>query len=111
MAKPQPEFIRYLVDELALLGPVMAKRMFGGWGIFCDGLMFCLVADDSLYIKADDHNRQRFESAGCEKFGYMKKDKRHYLSYYLCPADAFDDAEVLQDWAREGLAAALRNRR
>ncbi len=111
MAKPAPEFIQYLLDELSTLGPVSGKRMFGGWGIFCDGLMFCLVIDDTLYIKADDGNREKFETAGCEKFGYMKKDKRYYLSYYQCPADAFDDSEALQEWAREGLAAALRNKK
>ncbi len=111
MAKAQPEFVIFLVDQLSLLGPVRAKRMFGGWGIFCDDLMFSLVASDELYIKADDDNRDKFEAAGCEKFGYMKQGKRQHLSYYRCPAEAFDDAEMLQGWAREGLDAALRQRR
>ena len=60
------EFVTHVVDMLEPLGPVSARRMFGGYGIFLDGMMFALVADDTLYLKVDDESRSEFAAAGLE---------------------------------------------
>jgi len=79
------EFVDYLLDLMKSLGDVSARRMFGGYGIFRDGLMFGLVADDQLFIKADDICRQEFESLELPPFEYNKQGKLMKLSYYLTP--------------------------
>ena len=94
---------------LAPLGPVEARRMFGGYGIFHQGLMFALIADGSLYLKADAETRDRFTAAGSEAFTYYKQDKPYQLSYYLAPEDFFEDDEARGAWARLAFDAALRN--
>lgn len=101
-------FVAHVVEMLAPLGAVRAKRMFGGHGIFLDNLMFALIADDSLFLKADDATRAEFENAGLPPFVYQKKGKPVALSYFSAPAGALEDADELLAWARKAHAAALR---
>ncbi|MDE0286250.1 MAG: TfoX/Sxy family protein [Gammaproteobacteria bacterium] len=106
-----PEFISYLVELLAPFGNVRAKRMFGGYGIFKDELMFGLVADETFYLKADGVNRTDFEARGLERFVYYKKGKPMYLSYYQAPEEALDNSEDMLAWAEKSFAAAVRAHR
>ncbi len=103
------ELAAHVVDLLADFGPCEARRMFGGFGIFHQGLMFALIADDILYLKADDDNRASFEAAGCERFSYYKQEREYRLSYYTAPEDFFDDPAARGQWARSAFDAALRN--
>ena len=103
------EFATHIVDLLDRFGPCEAKRMFGGYGIFHQGLMFALIADGSLYLKADDQSRESFLDETCEPFSYYKKDKEYRLSYYLAPEEFFEDPDACLRWARLAFDAALRN--
>ena len=105
------EFVDHLVEQLDAFGPVTARRMFGGHGLFRDGLMFGLVVDDTLYFKADDENRAMFEARGLSRFEYAKQGRRVSVSYYLAPGEAMDDPETLAQWARPAFEAALRGKR
>ena len=105
---PSQDFANHIIDLLVPFGLCEARRMFGGQGIFREGLMIGLIADGDLYIKADDKNRQLFEDRGCEKFCYYKQGKPFYLSYYLAPEVIFDDEEELIYWANLSWDAALR---
>ena len=105
------EFADWVVEQLAPLGLVRAKGMFGGFGLYLDDLFFGLVADDVLYLKADEVNRSKFEKVGAEPFTYEAKGaKRVALSYYPPPEAALDDPDELADWARDSVDAALRAR-
>jgi len=103
------EFVHHVVETLQPLGPVIAKRMFGGHGLFLHDVMFALVAWDSLYLKVDDKNRPAFEAQGLEPFTYVGHHGRSVtMSYYEAPPEGLDDPAVLRDWTREAHAAALR---
>jgi DNA transformation protein and related proteins len=104
----ESEFVGYVVESLRALGPVGARRMFGGHGIFMDGLMFGLIADDQLYLKVDAGNRAAYDAEGLQPFTYTGKGKAIEMSYREAPSEGFDDPEILCDWAREAYAAALR---
>ena len=104
------EFTDHLADLFEAFGPVAVRRMFGGHGVFRDGLMFALVVDDALYLKADDRSRAMFESRGLPPFEYTRKGKRISLSYHLAPGEALDDPLTLAEWARPAFDAALRAR-
>lgn len=109
MAKRPPEFVAHLLDLLRPVGDVTGRSMFGGWGFYLDGKMFALVAFDTFFIKADDENRADFTSRGLAPFRYeMKPGKFNEMSYYSPPADALEDSAELCEWARKGVAAALR---
>lgn len=103
------EFIGFVVESLQPLGPVNARRMFGGHGIFLGGLMFGLIADDQLYLKVDDRNRAAYEAEGLQPFTFASKGRVVETSYREAPSEGFDDPEILCDWAREAYAAALRS--
>ena len=104
----EKEFISYVVELMQSIGAVSAKRMFGGCGIFMDGLMFALVADNTLYLKADSEIESEFEEKGLERFKYNKKGKEYSMSYYSAPEEALEDVDEMSDWARKSYGAALR---
>lgn len=101
-------FVTHVLDLLAPLGTVSARRMFGGYGVFHDGLMFALIADDYLYLKADDGNCVSFERLALPRFTYEKQGKTVSLSYYRAPDAALDDSTQLCQWAKHSFLAALK---
>lgn len=105
------EFVDYLKEVFEAFGPVQARRMFGGHGLFHDGLMFGLVADDTLYLKGDEVTASRFEEKGLLRFEYAKANKTVKLSYYMAPEEIFDDPGEAAVWARHAFEAALRAHR
>ncbi|GAB5471601.1 MAG: TfoX/Sxy family protein [Rhodospirillales bacterium] len=112
MAKAPPPRLQSWLASLAMLepteGPISARRLFGGWGIFCDRGMFALVSDEELYFKADERNRETFSAAGSAPFTYMGKGRPKTLSYWRCPDPGPDDPETLLHYAGLGIAAAGR---
>ena len=102
------EFVTHLLDLLEPLGPVSAKRMFGGYGIYLDRTMFALVAGDTLYLKVDEDSRAEFEAAGLEPFRYAKGRKSVEMSYHAAPEEALENAEVMREWAHKAVDAAMR---
>ncbi|CAH0153331.1 TfoX/Sxy family protein [Roseomonas sp. CECT 9278] len=102
-------FAAFLCEELAPLGHVTLRRMFGKAGIFCDGVMFGLVSDDLLYLRVDDDNREAFhEAASRPPLSYEKNGARIDLAFWQAPERLMDDPEGLLAWARSALGAARR---
>ena len=104
------QFADHVCDMLSPLGPVTARAMFGGFGIYLDGLMFALIAWDTLFLKADDGNRARFEEAGASQFKPWE-DKPMTMPYWEVPADIMEDGQDLCAWGRAAFDAALRTRK
>lgn len=83
--------------------------MFGGAGMFHQGLMFALIIRETIYMKVDDVNRPDYEAAGSEPFTYdTSKGTRGVLSYFALPQDLFDDQTEAVAWARGSIDAAFR---
>ena len=102
-------FAAFLRDQLRPLGHVTLRRMFGKTGVFCDGLMFAIVADDTLYLRVDAHNHDEFaEAASSPSLSYQKKGATIALSFWPAPDRLFDEPDELVAWARIALAAARR---
>ena len=101
-------FRDFLIEQLAPLGPVTLRRMFGGGGVYTDGLMFGLVADDVLFLKVDDGNRAIFQAEGSVPFVYEAKGKSVTMSYWRLPERLYDEPEDLLTFARAALGAARR---
>lgn len=108
----ESDFVAHLLELLAPAGEVVARRMFGGHGIFHDGLMFGLVADGIFYLKVDEVNRPEFDALNLPPFRYEGKNgKVAVMSYCQCPETALDGADRMLPWARSAMAAAERNRK
>jgi len=109
MTKPRNnEFREHLLDLLADFGPVTARAMFGGYGIFKEGRMFAIVIDDVLYFKTDERTKADFEALGLAPFTYKRKDREISLSYHQSPEEALENATEMRHWAEIAYAAALR---
>ena len=86
------------------LGPVRGKAMFGGYGVYCDDLMFALITrQGEIFLKADGETRGSFDAAGLRQFGKMP--------YFQAPSDALESWAALEPWATASLAAARRTRK
>ena len=104
-----PEFVAHAVDLVSLVAPVEARRMFGGHGLFAEGVMFGLLDDGELFLKCDEQSRARFVDAGCRQWQYVNKKVRMVnTGYYRPPDEAHEDPEAMLPWARLALEAALR---
>lgn len=104
-------FLAFVRDQCEAVGPVSVRRMFGGAGIYASGVMFGLVADDVLFLKADDTSAPRFRDEGCGPFTYQPKTgKAVRMSYFRVPERLYDDPEDFAAWVRVALAVAQRNR-
>ena len=105
MALADPDTISELFSAF---GPVSVRRMFGGAGIFADGLMIGLISDDEIYLKADDQTVPSFQAEGMKPFTYGAKNRPVVMSYWRMPERLFDDPDGLAQWARGALGAAQR---
>lgn len=101
----------YLRDLFSAFGPVTVRRMFGGAGIYADGVMFALVADEIIYLKVDDETASAFEREGLAPFTYSKKPgQQAVMSYRRMPDRCYDDPDELARWATHARAAANRKK-
>jgi DNA transformation protein len=102
-------FAEFLREQLAPLGRVTMRRMFGKTGVFCNGLMFGMVTNDTLYFRVDDHNRTVFKEAeSVPPLNYEKRGRTIDLSFWRVPERLLDEPEELVTWARAAQAAARR---
>ena len=98
-------------DLFSPVARVSVRRMFGGQGIFVDGMMVALEADGILYLKSDDDSSADYDAAGADPFSYGSGTKRVVTSYRRMPDDAFEDPDTLRRWYAIAYAAAVRKAR
>jgi len=102
-------FAEFLRDQLAPLGRITMRRMFGKTGVFCDAVMFGMVTENTLYFRVDDQNQMTFQEAkSFRPLNYQKKGCTIDLSFWRVPERLFDEPDELVSWARAALAAARR---
>lgn len=93
------DFNEYVVkDLLADVEGIFSRAMFGGYGLYKDGIIFGIIADDELYLKVDTTNKKRFEEFGSHPFEYEGKDyKKVAMSYWVVPEDVLENRELVQE--------------
>ena len=102
-------FAEFLREQLASLGRVTMRRMFGKTGVFCDGVVLGMVTENTLYFRVDNQNREIFKEArSFPPLNYGKKGRTIDLSFWRAPERLFDEPGELVAWARAALAAAHR---
>ncbi|HSU16004.1 TfoX/Sxy family protein [Longimicrobium sp.] len=105
------EYRDFVLEQLARVAPAVThRRMFGGVGIYSDGLFFAVLDDDTIFLKVDDSNRGDFEAAGMGPFAPFE-DGRMIIRYYELPADLLEDADALRPWVLKAIDVARAARR
>ena len=102
------EYLDYMHDLFSAFAPVATRAMFGGHGVYRDGVIVAIVIDEAIYLKVDDATRAAFEAAGSAPFVYEAKGKRVPMSYWSVPEDALDSPQEFRPWAQRAWEAALR---
>jgi DNA transformation protein len=102
-----PGFTDFVLDQLRAVGEVVPRRMFGGVGLYCDGLFFAIIAADVLYLKVDDATRARVVAAGARPFKPYP-ERGTTMQYYSVPPGVLESPIELARWARDAVAAAAR---
>lgn len=104
-------FHDFVKELFAGLGPVQVKRMFGGAGVYADGVMFALLADETIYLKADDALKAALHDEGCGPFVWSpdsgpRKGEKVEMGYWRLPDAALDDPDDAARWGKRALAVA-----
>lgn len=98
------QFMSFVLDQFSGWGEVSVRRMFGGAGLYRDGKIFGLIADDVVYLKVDDSNRDDFVKAGSAPFNpYAESGRGSAFSYYEVPPDVIENRCELSAWAQRSL--------
>jgi DNA transformation protein len=105
---PVSGFIEHVLETMRPWAPVTARRMFGGHGLYRDGLMFALEAFDTLYLKVDAQTEPRFRAAHCEPFVYEGKGRSVQMSYWTAPPECAESTAEMARWCTLAWQAALR---
>lgn len=101
--------VEHCIELLGGRPRARALRMFGGHGIYVDGLFLAMVAFERLYLKADSQTQPAFVAAGCQPFTYSKKTgEQQVMAYWTAPDEAMDSPAAMQPWLRLAQACALR---
>ncbi|RSZ34457.1 MULTISPECIES: TfoX/Sxy family protein [unclassified Variovorax] len=102
-------FVQSLHEVFERLGRIETKRMFGGHGVWHEGRMIALVANDTLYLKSDAESAPHFDRLDLPPFTYTRQGKSMPMSYRLAPVDLFEDRQEAALWGRLAYEAALRS--
>ena len=102
-----PASLDFMVEQLSPMGAITVRSMFGGHGVYCNGVMFALIANGALYLKADDVNRPKFLERGIRPF-QPYPDKPGVMQYYPAPPEIFEDPKALKQWAGGAVQAGQR---
>lgn len=97
-------FKAFLLEQLGQIRPVTSRSMFGGLGVYSEGLFFALADDDVLYFKVDETNREDFEKAGMGPFRPFGDERA--MAYFELPGEVLEDEEALGVWMNKALAVA-----
>jgi DNA transformation protein and related proteins len=110
------DFADYCCELLSGVGNTTAKRMFGGWSVYVDGMSIAWIIDltpkgtgnnEKLYLKASDDTRTQYEAAGCKRFIYEAKGVERSVNFYTAPDEAMESPDAMLPWARLAFGCAL----
>lgn len=103
------EYLKLVIDQLSEFGEVEVKRMFGGIGLFHQGLMFGKIGGDTFRLKVDEHNQKEYEDKGMKPF--YSESKKKGMPYWEVPIDVFEDRKELAKWALKSYEASVRSKK
>ncbi len=100
-------YLDFVMEELASLGAITSRFMFGGWCLYCDGTVFALIADGALYLKGDSENIPKFEARGLKALRPFP-DRDDVMKYFQAPPEVFENPEAMREWCGGAIAAGRR---
>ena len=109
MVSSRNQFVDFVLETMLHWASVNSRKMFGGYGLYRDELMFALITDDTLYFKTDEYNVAQFKQAGSLPFVCHSKTRVVQMSYWSAPAECLESPDEMRDWCNLAYATALRS--
>ncbi len=110
--KSSKDYLDYVLAEpLRYVEGITSRPMFGGFGIYQNGIFFALIDDDQLYFKVDETNKKDYEAAGSQPCTYVMKGKTMAMDYWLVPEEVMSDPDSCRDWAMKSFEIALKKKK
>jgi DNA transformation protein len=105
-------FYEYVMEMFTQVGGITGRKMFGGYGVYQDGVCFALISGSKLYMKVTDLNQKDYEAAGSKQFSYeMKNGKHTMVSFWELPSDILEDRSELPGWIEKAVQAAKESKK
>ena len=103
-----PDFTEYAIELIAGFGKVEVKRMFGGAGVYRNGVGFGILDDDTFFLKADAALGAELKIQGSKpwRFSVKKDGAVRDIAYWSLPDTAADDPEEAVALAKRSFAIA-----
>ena len=89
---------------------VTVPSMFGGYGIYMNGIIVAIIANDELYFKVDSTNQQQYEELDSTPFSYKTKGKKAVMSYWKVPIEILEEEKQLEKWIEQSFEISLKNK-
>ena len=102
------EFVEFVIEQMSFVGGLRVRAMFGGYGVYQNDCIFAIIAEDTLYFKADAITRSEFEAKHLSPFTYVARGKTATMQYFEAPPEVFEEAEAMRSWVQKACEAALR---
>jgi DNA transformation protein and related proteins len=103
-------FVEYIIDLLSEYGDISSRKMFGGYGLYSNKVIFAIIIDNELYFKVDNELSEEYKSAGSYPFTYDRNGKTIALSYFYISVGVIEDPELLKIWFNKSLTIAIKNK-
>ena len=97
-------FVEFVLDQLAGLGQLKCRAMFGGHGIYHRDVFFAIISDGRLYFKTTAATRPSYEQEGMTPF--RPNSKQTLKNYFEVPPHLLDDTDELVQWARQAVTGS-----
>ncbi|MEO8127184.1 MAG: TfoX/Sxy family protein [Bryobacteraceae bacterium] len=108
--KNQPSYVAFIVEHLSAMGEITVKKLFGGHCLYCGGVVFALIARNTLYLKADSLNQPAFIEQGLKAFNPFDRPNG-LMPYYTAPVEIFEDEDALKFWVGGAIQAGRRSKK
>lgn len=106
---PRDRYVDFCIEQFSPLGRIDSRYLFGGWCLYCDGVVFALIANGELYLKGDANNIPAFDARGLKAFQPFP-DKPDTMKYFQAPPEIFEDPDALKHWAAGAIAAGRKTK-
>ena len=101
--------VAWVQEGLEQIGNVTVRKMMGAATLYLDGIIFAVVDDGEIWFKSDAESNTIWDEAGCDRFTFTGSDgKTESMNYRRAPADVYDDADAMREWAAIAIAAGVR---